>query len=129
MGKQPTFKNQHANIVEKLQTLGYEQCSMQSYETPIKLYKYAFNMYWQMTIIKILVKIHMSTHLHCTRCDSKLPLSKDTIQLLNKLINVHHLLYTCKYHATNRQFVYGILTILYGTNITFGRHQTISFLL
>jgi hypothetical protein len=56
MGKQPTFKNQHANIVENLQTLGYEQCSMESYETCIKLNKYAFNMYWQMTIIKILVK-------------------------------------------------------------------------
>jgi len=74
-----------------------------------------------MTIIKILVKIRMPTPcLHCTRCDSKLPLSEDTIQLLNKLINVHHFLYTCKYHAISRQFVYGILTILHGTNITFG---------
>jgi hypothetical protein len=57
MDKQPTFKNQHVNIVEKIQTLGYEQCSMQSYETCVKLYNNAFNMYWQMTIIKILIKI------------------------------------------------------------------------
>jgi hypothetical protein len=51
MVKHPTFKNQHANIVEKLQTLRYEQCNMQSCETHVQLYKYAFNMYWQMTII------------------------------------------------------------------------------
>jgi hypothetical protein len=46
MGKQPTFKNQHANIVENLQTLGYEQCSMESYETRIKLKMKSFETYY-----------------------------------------------------------------------------------
>ncbi len=82
--------------VQKLEMLGYQQHTyiiIHRYLSKCSQHIFINNNHW------ILVQIHTTTpDLHCIIYDSNTPRTKilldDTIQLLTKIINVEHLLYT-----------------------------------
>jgi hypothetical protein len=111
--------------IQKLELLRYQQ---HTYAIIGTINRYLFKCLQHFFINKnhwILVQIHVTTpYLHCriyfsnTSRTKKIP--NDTIQLLTKIINVEHLLYT---YANVMQQLYGsscgLFTIAYVINITF----------